>query len=165
MADIAANSDLAPVREELSAFLASRASLVLGTRGDEGRAELSVAPFVADVDGFVIFLSDLAPHTRNLRREPRAEVLLLEDEAETRQPFARRRVSLSCKVDSLDRESEEGGTLLDRMEAAFGGIVPLLRSLPDFHLFRLTPQAGRYVAGFGKAYRLEGLTLVEHLRG
>ncbi|TQV64156.1 MAG: HugZ family protein [Halothiobacillaceae bacterium] len=155
---------MASVQSDLDAFLSTRRSLVLGTRGGDGLPELSVAPFMRDGDGFVVFLSDLAPHTRNLRREPAAEVLLLEDEADARQPFARARVSLSCAAEPLDRASARGDALLGQMEAAFGGIIPLLRGLPDFHLFRLTPSGGRYVAGFGKAWRLSGLTVAEHLR-
>lgn len=156
---------LAAIQSELESFLSTRRSLVLGTRGEDGLPELSVAPFVRDGDGFVVFLSDLAPHTRNLRREPVAEVLLLEDEVELRQPFARTRVSLSCAAEVLDRDSERGEALLAQMEAAFGGIIPLLRSLPDFDLFYLSPKGGRYVAGFGKAWQLSGLAITEHLRG
>lgn len=184
--------DLGAVQAELDAFLASRRSLVLGTQGEDGCVELSVAPFVPfelqaplpracasfalsgpwtwmprgcenRMSGLAVFLSDLAPHTANLRRTGAAEVLLLEDEAEARQPFARTRLSLTCSVGMLDREDAQGRAVLEAMEAAFGGIVPLLRGLPDFHLFLLVPRVGRYVAGFGKAYRLEGLRVVEHL--
>ena len=163
MAAIVPSPDLGEAQAELAAFLASRRSLVLGTLGEDGRVELSVAPFVPHGNGFAVFLSDLAPHTANLRRTGRAEVLLLEDEAEARQPFARTRVSLTCHAGMLDREEAEGKAMLEAMEAAFGGIVPLLRSLPDFHLFVLTPSGGRFVAGFGRAFRLEGLQVVEHL--
>ncbi|MEW6467153.1 MAG: pyridoxamine 5'-phosphate oxidase family protein [Pseudomonadota bacterium] len=155
--------DLEAVQADLEAFLASRRSLVLGTRGEDGQVELSVAPFVPHGDGLAVFLSDLAPHTANLRRYPSAEVLLLEDEADASQPFARTRVSLSCNVRPLERDDEPEGAVLEAMEAAFGGIVPLLRGLPDFHLFILEPLVGRYVAGFGRAYRLEGQRVVEHL--
>jgi putative heme iron utilization protein len=163
MAAIVPSPDLGEAQAELAAFLASRRSLVLGTLGEDGRVELSVAPFVPHGDGFAVFLSDLAPHTGNLRRTELAEVLLLEDEAAARQPFARTRVSLTCRAGMLNREGVQGRAVLQAMEASFGGIVPLLRSLPDFHLFVLTPGGGRFVAGFGRAFRLEGLQVVEHL--
>lgn len=155
--------DLGEVQAELEAFLASRRSLVLGTLGEDSRVELSVAPFIPFEQGFAVFLSDLAPHTANLRRSARAEVLLLEDEAEVRQPFARTRVSFTCRVGMLEMDDAQGRAAMEAMEAAFGGIVPLLGGLPDFHLFTLTPTAGRFVAGFGRAFRLEGLRVVEHL--
>jgi len=155
--------DLAAAQAELERFLASRRSLVLGTQGVGDQVELSVAPFVPYEHKFAVFLSDLAPHTGNLRRTGGAEVLLLEDEAEARQPFARIRLSLTCRVGMLDREGAQGRAVLEAMEAAFGGIVPLLRGLPDFHLFLLAPTGGRFVAGFGRAFRVEGLRVVEHL--
>ncbi|MDM7322544.1 MAG: pyridoxamine 5'-phosphate oxidase family protein [Gammaproteobacteria bacterium] len=155
--------DLEDIQAELASFLASRRTLVLGTLNEDGRVELSVAPFVPHGDGFAVFLSELAPHTANLGRTQLAQVLLLEDEAQVRQPFARTRVSFDCRAERLDRESAQGRAVLQVMEASFGGIVPLLFSLPDFHLFLLTPGAGRFVAGFGRAFRLEGLRVVEHL--
>lgn len=161
---IVPSSDLTVAQSELAAFLASRSGAVLGTRGEDGFPELSVAPFVREEDMFAMFLSDLAPHTRNLRREPRVEVLLLDDEAETRQPFARQRVSLSCSVEEVAPDTARSEAMFALMERRFGGMVPLLRGLPDFHLFLLKPYGGRYVAGFGKAYRLEGLSIAEHLR-
>lgn len=163
MVAIVLNPDLGAVQAELEDFLARRRSLVLGTQGEDGRVELSVAPFVPHGDGFAVFLSDLAPHTGNLRRTELAEVLLLEDEAEARQPFARTRVSFTCHAGMLDRGDARGKAVLQAMETSFGGIVPLLRSLPDFHLFVFTPIGGRFVAGFGRAFRLEGLRVVEHL--
>ncbi|MEF3194165.1 MAG: HugZ family protein, partial [Halothiobacillaceae bacterium] len=80
-----------------------------------------------------------------------------------RQPFARTRVSLTCHARMLDREEAAGRAMLEAMEESFGSIVPLLGGLPDFHLFTLTPTAGRFVAGFGRAFRLDGLRVVEHL--
>ncbi|MGB9670101.1 MAG: HugZ family protein [Halothiobacillaceae bacterium] len=163
MAATVPSPDLGEAQAELAAFLASRRSLVLGTLGEDGRVELSVAPFVPYGDGFAVFLSDLAPHTANVRRTGRAEVLLLEDESDVRQPFARTRVSLTCHAWMLDRQGAAGKAMLEAMEAAFGSIVPLLRGLPDFHLFILKPTGGRFVAGFGRAFRLEGVQVVEHL--
>ncbi|MGK0673311.1 MAG: pyridoxamine 5'-phosphate oxidase family protein [Halothiobacillaceae bacterium] len=162
MAAIVPCPDLGEAQAELAAFLASRRSLVLGTLGEDGHVELSVAPFVPFAQGFAVLLSELAPHTANVRRTGRAEVLLLEDEAKTHQPFARTRVSLTCQAGGLDREGMQGRAVFEAMEKSFGGIVPLLRGLPDFHLFLLTPSGGRFVAGFGRAFRLEGLRVVEH---
>ena len=165
MADTVQNSDLVPVQAALDGFLSSRASLVMGTRGEQGEVELSVAPFLCEQGMFYVLLSGLAPHTGNLHRESRAEILLLEDEADARQPFARTRVSLSCVAEAIDQNAVDGQAVLQGMESAFGNIVTLLRSLPDFQLFCLTPQEGRYIAGLGRAYRLSGLSVVEHLRG
>jgi len=42
------------------------------------------------------------------------------------------------------------------MKLAFGKMVGLLKSLPDFQLFKLQPQFGSLVIGFAQAYTLGG---------
>ena len=81
-----------------------------------------------------------------------------------RQPFARQRLSLGCVAERLERDDACSQEAFGRMERQFGSIIPLLQGLADFHVFILRPGAGRFVAGFGRAYRLDGLRVVEHLR-
>lgn len=169
MDNIVANTetsvDFLDVQKKLESLIATRQSLVLATHDAQGECELGVAPFVL-VDGvFAVILSALAAHTRHLEREPCAQMMLLEDEAETHQPYARLRMTVNCDVTRLAREHERSDAIFELMQARFGSIVPLLRGLNDFHVFILTPRHGRFIAGFGKAYRLEELRVVEHLRG
>jgi len=42
------------------------------------------------------------------------------------------------------------------MEQELGNTVALLRSLPDFHLFRFSVEGGSYVRGFGQAWPVLG---------
>ncbi len=130
-------------------------TLLLATADGEGHPEISYAPYLLDEEEcFCIYLSELAAHTRNLLARPRAGVLFIQPEEEARNPFARERLVLHCRAEELAGEERE--TLLDRMERAFGETVSLLRSLPDFHLFRLRVETGSYVQGFGRAWSLEG---------
>lgn len=164
MANTEPNADFSAVQTQLESFMAKRQSLVLVTHDAQGECELGVAPFVL-VDGiFAVLLSRLAVHTRHLEREPRVQIMLLDDEAETRQPYARLRMSVHCDVVRLARTELQSDTFFEHLQARFGSIVPLLRGLDDFHVFIFTPKHGRLIAGFGKAYRLEGLRVVEHLR-
>lgn len=117
----------------------------------------SYAPTISDNhDNLIIFISDLARHTGNLLTNPRAGLMFIEDEANNKNPFARRRLSYDCRVSELAVDTSEGAALLDALEQRFGNIVRRLRQLPDFHLLRLTPVQGSYVKGFGAAYRWQG---------
>lgn len=153
------------VQNQLDDFIAQRNSLVLATRDVQGECELGVAPSLYVDGAFAVLLSRLAPHTRHLETEPCLKVMFLQDEADLAQPFARQRLVLDCAAERLERADVRSEALFEQMASRFGGIVPLLRSLADFHVFVLTPHSGRFVAGFGKAYRLEGLQVAEHLRG
>jgi len=82
-------------------------------------------------------------------------VLLIEDEAEAPQVFARQRISYDCQATLLPRGTEGWEAVADRFEQRFGEIIPMLRSLEDFQSFCLSLQAGRFVMGFGAAYAVD----------
>jgi putative heme iron utilization protein len=147
-------------------FKSSVKTLSLSTLTEEAKPNISYAPFIEDENGiFYLFLSQLASHTQDLLTHPLASVLLMQDEQDTRQLFARQRISYQCLVEVVEKDDGKYSQLLKQFESRFGSIMELLNSLPDFILFRLTPQQGRYVMGFGKAYTLTGenLTELEHI--
>ncbi|MEE9327577.1 MAG: pyridoxamine 5'-phosphate oxidase family protein [Cocleimonas sp.] len=157
------------LQESFKEFKSSVQTLSLSTLTEEAKPNISYAPFIEDDNGnFYLFLSQLASHTQDLQLHSIASILLMQDEQDTRQLFARQRVSYQCHVEIVEKDNDESGEytqLLKQFEKRFGSIMELLNSLPDFILFRLTPQQGRYVIGFGKAYTLTGkhLTELEHI--
>lgn len=145
-----------------SDFKASVQTLSLSTLDQNAKARASYAPFVDGKDGSLyVFVSRLAPHTQDLLLNAEVSILLLEDEKECRQIFARQRISYQCQAEIVKSDRQSYTTILDLMELRFGKVLELLRSLPDFVLFRFTPYEGQYVKGFGKAYRLVGDSLQE----
>lgn len=132
-------------------------SLILATTNPDGSPLTSYAPFIVnEQQQFYIFTSQLAAHTANLQRTGQASIMLIEDEAATGQIFARQRVIFQCHAGVIPRDSEEGEVALADYEARFGNMVGLLKSLPDFQLFKLQPQSGSLVVGFAQAYTLSG---------
>ena len=152
--------------ESFNNFKQSVKTLQLSSITSEGKPNASYSPFVQDDQGsFYIFISQLASHTNDLIENPEASILLLEDESQARQIFARQRISYQCTVDIIGTENSDYEVMLDALEKRFGNMVELLRTLPDFILFRLSPYEGQYVQGFGKAYKLmgDGLLELEHI--
>lgn len=151
--------DLHSLAEECRAFISSRQSLMLASLVNDADPvswpDASYAPFVWHEGKFYIFVSELAAHTQNLLSCPRASVLFIEDEAGNRNPFARQRSVFKCQVKLQDRTGENYETVLDALQARFGGTVEVLRGLSDFRLFALEPEQGRYIVGFGKAYDIQ----------
>lgn len=103
----------------------------------------SLVQCASDPEGHpLFFLSDLAEHTRNLRNDPRASLLLWQEQAGF-DPLASPRV-----------------TLLGRLEAAADELLELYleahpqarmyASFKDFHLWSLRVSEARYVGGFGE---------------
>ncbi|HIQ15329.1 MAG TPA: HugZ family protein [Leucothrix sp.] len=150
------------LQDAFEGFKTNIKTLNLSTLDQNNQPRASYAPFVEDEDGcFYIFVSQLASHTQDLLINSEASILLLEDEKETRQIFARQRISYQCQVEIIEADESSYAERLDAMEKRFGNVVELLRTLPDFLLFRLKPYEGQYVKGFGKAYKLVGADLKE----
>lgn len=140
-------------------------NLVLATVGEGGRPLASQTPFAVDEDGsFLVLVSGLAEHGKTLRSAKTVNVMLMVDEAGLPNPFARERLNLDCNVETIARESKDWAAAERLLENRFGKFINTLVQLPDFTIFRLLPQEGRYVAGFGAAYRIIG-NEIEPIRG
>jgi putative heme iron utilization protein len=130
-------------------------SLFISTITTNEDPNSSYAPYIMDDTGnFYIFISQLAQHTGDLQRNPRVSILLAEDEQNTSQLFARKRANYYCHCSPVKKESPDYTALLDAFETRFGSIMKLLRTLPDFILFKLEVQSGSFVQGFGKAFTI-----------
>ena len=130
-------------------------TLQLATTSVSGEPNASYAPFIRDSSGSLyIFVSGLAKHTQNLLETGQAAVLIIEDEQDCRQIFARNRISYQCSVSKINKDDTRYAVLLDQMEDVFGNTLGLLRNLADFSLLKLQPVSGQIVTGFGQAYPL-----------
>lgn len=136
-------------------LLAYVQTLHMATLSSDNQPFVSYAPYIVSSDGhFFVFISELAQHTRNLLQNNEVSILIIEDEQDAQQIFARNRLQYQCQVARINKNDIQYDNLLNKMEQQFGETVSLLKQLPDFHLFRFTPQSGNLVVGFGQAYRL-----------
>jgi putative heme iron utilization protein len=143
------------VKQAYASLLQSCNTLQLATLSPDNQPEASYAPYTY-VDGhYYIFVSELASHTQNILHDPNVSLMLIESEADARNPFARKRFSAQCLATEISREADSYVPLLDQLEQRFGSTIGMLRTLPDFHLFELQAQQGRLVVGFGKAFELD----------
>lgn len=154
-------SDKIPPEQVLSELRAQMQSVLLSTLGADGNPHSGYTPFVFDGLDIVVFVSQLSLHTRDLLNNGRVSTMLIADEKESSQIFARTRVSYQCQASVVPPDDDHYGPLLDSMESRHGKMIGLLRQLPDFVLFRLRPETGQFVMGFGQAFRLSGDALDE----
>ncbi len=162
-----AANDMDRVLADYRAFLGAFRSAVLATVDADGRPEASYAPFVRDAEGcFFVYLSDLARHTDHVRATGRVSLMLIENEEQAAQIYARTRIVLECHAEQLHRSDPLWAELMTPFQARFGSIIETLQALSDFHVFRLRPSEGVFVQGFGRAYRVSGAHMdqLEHIR-
>lgn len=146
---------------EIESFKAERSTLQLATQDAAGLPNASYAPFALADDGFYILVSELARHGTNLKESSSVSVMLLEDESEAKTVFARKRLTFDAVAELVDRDSELFTKGVAALSERFGEMIDNLSQLKDFNLFKLNPQRGLYVKGFGQAFSLTGSELLD----
>lgn len=150
-------SQLEKATLEYQQFTQEFQSIIISTVNDEGIPNGSYTPFVMDEQrNIYIYVSGLSPHTQNINLNHKVSVLFIEDEAQTPQIFARRRLNYDCTATLIERETHKWLNIVEEFETRFGEIIEMLRGLADFRVFKLTPHSGRFVIGFGQAYHING---------
>ncbi|SER50940.1 hypothetical protein SAMN05216548_12221 [Faunimonas pinastri] len=127
------------------AMLREPGPATLATLSAEGAPFASLVTFAPDRDAApLLLLSGLAVHTGNLRRDPRASLLIAAG-AETADPLTAPRLTLTGRI---VREADQAGTrevfLAGQPEAA------LYIDFGDFALYRMAVEGAHFVAGFGR---------------
>lgn len=136
-------------------LLQSQKTLLLSTVSNQDFPEISYAPYVKDQQGvFYIYVSDLAAHTENLLDNGFASIMFIRNEEQSPNLFARERAIFTCTVSEISKDTECYEKQIEAMKQQLGETVNLLASLPDFHLLALKPVEGRYIAGFGRAFKI-----------
>ncbi|MHB8237643.1 MAG: HugZ family pyridoxamine 5'-phosphate oxidase [Acidithiobacillus ferrivorans] len=146
------------VAAEISNLIVNTQTMTLATLNSAGVPEASMASFIYEATShqFYTAVSMLSPHTAHLAAKKPTGIMIIGDEQGAPQVLGRKRVSYTCDVHEIFRESESCHLLYEQFTTKFGGIMEVLFELPDFHVFCLRPISGRYIAGFGKAYTLKG---------
>ncbi|MCF6235983.1 MAG: pyridoxamine 5'-phosphate oxidase family protein [Gammaproteobacteria bacterium] len=139
-------------REACRQFIEGFSSVLMATVSCHGEPEASYAPYVEYEGHYFVLISELAMHTRNLIVTDKISLLFIENECEAKNIFARKRVSYQCQALKVERGSDIYNLVLLAFSKKFGKVIDVLKTLKDFHLYRLSPQQGRYVAGFGRTF-------------
>lgn len=150
----------------LRALVASRRTAALGTLDEDGLPFVSMVPYAIDTtEGeFIIHVSGLAAHTRNLERQPNASLLVTEAEPDKSQPVhALPRLTLQV----MARSVEPGTPLHQRARQTYLERFPEaepMTQLGDFRFVTLGVVTARQIAGFGAARSLPGDDVRQALR-
>ena len=146
---------------EIKEFRQERRTLQLATVDEEGRPNVSYAPFVQNQEGYFVLISDIARHARNLKANPQVSLMMIEDEESSKQLYARKRLTFDAQASVVERETELWTQVIGQMQERFGEIIDGLSKLQDFSLFNLKAENGLFVKGFGQAYQVSGDDLVD----
>lgn len=145
----------------VAGLLRRQRQAALGTLQD-GAPFVSMVAFAAapGLDGFLLHLSGLSPHTRHLQADPRASLLVAEPERpDVEDVQTLPRITLVGTVALVPKDGADYAAGRDLYLARLPAAA-MLFDFPDFNLYRFIPTEARYVGGFARAYTLR----VEDLR-
>ena len=135
-------------------LLTQRWAAVASLREDGGPA----AAFVAYVpepgfNGFLLHISRLAAHTRNLLQRPALALAISEPDTGRGDPQLLARITIQGSASVIPRGTPD---YLESRECYLGKLpdAEQLFGFEDFVLVRLHPQEARYVGGFARAFHL-----------
>lgn len=145
------NAELAQVLRQL---LQGQRIASLGTlRG--GEPYVSMVPFalLPEGSGFVIHVSQLSPHTKDMLESPRVSVLVVAQDTPDTSPQALARITVQGRAEHFTASGPGYAAARDAYLARFPQAVNIFE-LPDFSLFAIRPLSIRFIAGFAQAVTL-----------
>ncbi len=148
---------------KLRALVHGRTAAALGTLHG-GAPFVSMAPYALLPDGsaFVVHVSGLAAHTKDMRADPRVSMLVMQAEGEGTDTQALARVSVQGEAAECPRGSPAEAAARAAYLARFPEAEPLT-AFGDFAFFTIRPVQARFVAGFAQAMSATGGTLAKVL--
>jgi heme iron utilization protein len=142
----------AAAQEKLARLIAGQRVAALGTLRDASPfvSMIAFAP-APEFDGYFLLASRLAYHTQDFLRDPRVSLLIAETDHGTGDPQTLARLTIRGEVEVVPETHKDYDSIralyLKRFpDAAFNF------ELGDFALYRIQPNGGRFVAGFGQTY-------------
>jgi putative heme iron utilization protein len=140
--------------QTLARLIRSTRIATLGTLHD-GKPNLAMVAyaFAEDFSAFYIHVSKLGKHTTDMESEPRVSLLITETDDHRPDPQTLARVAIRGTAEIVSRTNTSYAQVKGRYLERFPEAEQLF-SLGDFSLWKITPQSGRFVAGFGRAFNL-----------
>jgi len=129
-----------------------------------GRPFVSMVPFavLSEGKGFVIHVSTLASHTKDMLQDPNVSLLIMASPSPDVPAQALARATIQGNAvpcpDSSEDHAEAKAAYLSRFPTS-----AQMFSFADFSLFAIVPRSIRLVGGFGEAKTLPGTVLAEVL--
>jgi len=134
----------------LQQLLHGRMIAALGTL-HQGAPFVSMVPYAVERDGsFILHVSQLASHTRDMLDHPDVSLLITESEASAKMPQALARVTVQGRAQMLERDSQRHIDAQEIYLSRFPDAASLFE-FSDFNIFIIKPVSVRLIAGFGQA--------------
>ncbi len=141
-----------PIEPKVKELMARCKTVILATIDSEGNPNSSYVPYVMINNKLYVLVSFMARHTKNLRDMKKVSVMFIEDESDTKQMYARERLTIDATTNQIERGTELWNKAVAGLTENHGKILEILTGMDDFIMIEIVPIKGAYVNGFGSAY-------------
>lgn len=121
--------------------------------------ELGYAPYIFENNYYYIYVSELSAHIKLLLKKKMGAFMVINDETNSQNIWARIRLKFSADIEVIIRDSEEFSIICEKIIFKQGQTMNLIKKFSDFHLIKIIPSRGTFISGFGNAFSLEGQSL------
>jgi putative heme iron utilization protein len=118
---------------------------------------------IAEPLTFVVLVSALSAHTKEMLGDPNVALMIMEPETDTKPPHTLARVSMQGKAEPLSQDDPRYGAARAAYIARFPDMVGLFE-LEDFTLFAIALATVRVVAGFAQAASITPASMARSVR-
>ena len=146
------------IKKIKSKLIDSCQSLVI-TVSDNDHPDIGYAPYIYKDKYFYIFSSELSSHIKLLINKKVGTFMLIKDEQDSKNIWARVRMKFQAKVSIISRSDTDFHKITDIISNKHGNTIDIIREFKDFHLIKIIPIKGTIITGFGSAYNLIGKSL------
>ena len=140
-------------------------SIIISVNEDDV-TDLGYAPYIFYENYYYIFVSELSTHVKLLLKQKVGTFMIINDETNSQNIWARIRLKFSAKIKVVIRDSEDFSIICEKIRYKHGKTMNLIKQFSDFHLIKIIPSRGTFISGFGNAYNLEGqyLNVINKIR-
>ena len=133
-------------------------SIIISVNGDNV-VDLGYAPYIFYENYYYIFVSELSTHVKLLLKQKVGSFMIINDEINSQNIWARIRLKFSAKIEVIIRDSEDFIIICEKIRYKHGKTMNLIKQFNDFHLIKIVPSKGTIISGFGSAFNLKGASL------
>ena len=140
-------------------------SMIISVNEDDV-TDIGYAPYIFYENYYYIFVSELSTHVKLLLKQKVGTFMIINDETNSQNIWARIRLKFSAKIEVIIRDSEDFGIICEKIRYKHGKTMNLIKQFSDFHLIKIIPSRGTFISGFGNAFNLEGqyLNVINKIR-
>jgi len=139
-------------------LISNNKSIIISVNEDNS-GDLGYAPYFHDHNYYYIYASELSTHIKLLLKKKLGTFMIINDEFVSQNIWARIRLKFDAKITIIRRNNEDFHNICEKIRSRHGQTMNLIKQFSDFHLIKIIPSRGTFVAGFGNAFKLEGQSL------